>query len=155
MEEIVIIQDYVAELYPFTAGELDFFKEDLNFTYVSLNRKIDWNYALIKEFEEFWDWKVLDTNQIVFDRITLGLLFPNRIELRKCNCWRKDDLCEDAKCQVNMNRLKRVFRYDKIYLRLITICEIGLLDDEILFELYKNDNIGLVQDLIDSFSSGY
>ena len=154
MDKLIFIQECVAELYPFTAGELAFFKEELNFTYVSANRKIDWSFNLIKELEEHWNLELLDSNKAVFDKVTLGLIFPDKIELPKCSCYRRDDFCEDAQCSINARRLQYTSNLrlkDKItYFRIAILCDTQLLEKDLLFELYKNESSHLIEVLLDS-----
>src|SRR5690606_3016978 len=148
IEELLFIQECVAELYAFTAMELGFFKSSLPFKYVSSNQNINWSYELIKEFEEYWDWKVLDRNPAVFDKITLGLFFPHRVELPPCTCYQKFEFCEDPICSSNRERLGHtstlMVKDVHTYIGLDVLCEGPLIDEEELFDIYQKEDIGVV-----------
>lgn len=154
MNKLIYIQECVAELYAFTEVELSFYREELNFKYVSANRKIDWSYNLIREFEQKWDWGILDSNRAVFDKVTLGLLFPDKVELPICGCYRKDEFCEDAQCGVNSGRLQQssnlLLKDKSTYYKIDILCGTTLIDEELLLELYKNDS-KVIEGMIDSF----
>jgi len=153
IEELLFIQECVAELYPFTAMELGFFKSSLPFKYVSSNQNINWSYELIKEFEEFWDWKVLNRNPAVFDKITLGLLFPHRVELPPCTCYQKFEFCENRICSINRKRLgdTSVLMAKDVhtYICLDVLCGGPLIDEDELFEVYVKEEIGTVQAFVE------
>ena len=155
IEELLFIQECVAELYPFTAMELNFFKSSLPFKYVSSNQNINWSYELIKEFEEYWDWKVLDRNRAVFDKITLGLLFPHRVELPPCTCSQRFEFCEDPICSTNRNRLgdtsALLAKDAHNYICLAVLCEGHCIVEDDLYNIYQEEDIGLVMEFLSMF----
>ena len=84
----------VCSCYAFNKRQLELYKEVLDWSQVSSNQVIDWNYDIIKEFENYLDWEFLKKNRKVNEVMTLGLLFPNRVELPKCHCSFQYDFCE-------------------------------------------------------------
>jgi hypothetical protein len=138
----------LTELYPFNETDLGFFKDKLNFRYVSANRKIDWQYELIKEFEGYWDWSILNCNKTVFEKVTLGLLFPDKVDLPICDCYRMEDFCEDSMCYVNLRRFEtcsNLYNQDSnTYGRIAILCGTGLVTRSLLIEvLVKNETFAL------------
>ena len=154
MDEVVFAQECTAELYPFTEAELAFFKKELNFKYVSANQKITWTHNLLKEFEEEWDFELINKNRTIFRKVTLGLLFPTKIELPNCNCFRQEDFCEDAQCRINARRLQYISKLREknstTYFRIAILCDTGLIKEDLLFDLFKNESITNLQKLINS-----
>jgi len=154
MDEVVFAQECIAELYPFTDIELAFFKNELNFKYVSSNQKITWTHDILKEFEEEWDLELINKNRAIFSKVTLGLLFPNKIALPVCNCSRREDFCEDAKCSINSVRLQHTSnlreKNSTTYFNIAILCDTGLIEESVLFDLFKNESITNLQKLINS-----
>ncbi len=93
-----IVNKIFCEVYPFSEKEIAIYKEFLDFKSLSRNRNIEWDYTIIKRFEHLWDWEVLDRNRSVFDKLTLGLLFPEKTTLPECDCFRNEDFCENMDC---------------------------------------------------------
>ena len=142
--DIYFFQDALAELYPFTETELGFYKGVLDFKSVSANKKISWSYELIKEFEELWDWNILNSNKAVFEKVTLGLLFPDKVDLPECDCCRMEEFCEDVFCWQNAERLSyqsNLFYADAdTYVKIAILCDIEFITEEILFDIYMNED---------------
>ena len=157
LSKLLFYQNCIAEQYPFTEEELDFYKEKLNFSYVSANRNIAWSYEYIKKFEIYWNWEILDSNKAVFDKVTLGLLFPDKAELPSCTCFRQNDFCEKYECWVNAERL----RYDsdlptennKWYIEMCIICSSGILDERLLFDVFMNKEVERLEKVISTVIS--
>ena len=84
----------VCSSYAFNTRQLELYKEVLDWTQISSNQVISWNYDIIKQFESYLDWDFLKKNKKVNEVITLGLLFPHRVELPKCHCSFQYDFCE-------------------------------------------------------------
>ena len=154
MNKVGFYQECIAELYPFSESDLSFFKDVIDFKILSSNKKMKWSYELIEEYKDLWDWKSLDSNKAVFEKVTLGLLFPDKVDLPKCDCYRTEDFCEDSSCPINAKRLiYHSWLYDEnvdIYIRLAILCDTGLLNQEMIFELYRNEDAGLIEELIKS-----
>jgi len=107
---IIELKKYVNLYYPFKLNEIETFKECLDFKLLSENTSINWSYDIIKQFEESWDWHILKSNIKVYSKITLGLLFPNNVDLRKCDCEEQLDFCECYKAE------PRRVKWEKSYL---------------------------------------
>ncbi|WP_282112334.1 hypothetical protein [Maribacter stanieri] len=152
MDEVVFAQECIAELYPFTEAELAFFKKELNFKYISANQKITWTHNLLKEFKEEWDYELINMNKAIFSIVTLGLLFPTKIELPECNCFRQDDFCENAQCRINARRLQYTsnlrIKNSTTYFSIAILSDTGLIKEDLLFDLFKNESIISLQKLI-------
>ncbi|MBI9040264.1 hypothetical protein [Lutibacter sp.] len=80
--------------YPFKKEEIIELNEDVNWKLLSNNESVKWDYHLIKEYESFWDWDALKDNKGVFKRVSLHLLFTDRVEPIKCNCEMQLDNCD-------------------------------------------------------------
>jgi len=80
--------------YPFSIEEIEKYEDIIDFSVLSENTNIKWDYHIIKKFEEQLYWSVLKQNIAVFERVTLGLLFPDKVELKPCNCFKKEDVCD-------------------------------------------------------------
>ena len=80
--------------YPFSIKEIEKYEDIIEFSLLSENTNIKWDYHIIKKFEEQLYWGVLKQNIAVFERITLGLLFPDKAELKPCDCFKKEDVCD-------------------------------------------------------------
>jgi hypothetical protein len=142
------------ELYPFNESELRSLKEVLDFKHVSANRNIDWDCKLIKEFKNLWDWDTLNSNKAVFDKITLGLLFPDKVDLPQCDCYRIEEFCEYANCLINLKRLSassELYQYHSyIYVRIGILCETGLISRDTLIETLVNNDSQKIERLIEN-----
>jgi len=91
---LLLLKDKIYISFNFSSNQLNKFKTILDWKQISANQVMDWNYHVIKEFEYYWDWEILQQNRAVNNRLTLGLLFPDRVELPTCNCSFKYDFCE-------------------------------------------------------------
>lgn len=80
--------------YSFSIEEIGKYKDIIDFSVLSANENIKWDYHIIKKFEEQLYWGVLKQNIAVFERVTLGLLFPDKAELKPCDCFKKEDVCD-------------------------------------------------------------
>jgi hypothetical protein len=80
--------------YPFKKEEIIELNKDVNWNLLSNNESVKWDYYLIKDYETFWDWDALQDNIGVFKRVSLHLLFTDRVEPIKCNCERQLDNCD-------------------------------------------------------------
>lgn len=80
--------------YQFNPDQLNKYKELLDWREISANTSIKWNYKMVKEFEFYLHWETLKVNKKVNQVMTLGLLFPDRVELPKCHCSFQYDFCE-------------------------------------------------------------
>lgn len=80
--------------YPFSKSQFDKYSEILNWSKISCNENIKWTYELIQAFEHYLDWNYLVSNKGVTRKITLGLLFPQKVSVTKCHCSFQYDFCE-------------------------------------------------------------
>lgn len=139
-----IINKLISEVYPFTFEELSAYQNQLDFEWVSRNEKIKWSVPIIQEFYEKWAWEGLEQNVQVFNTLTLGLFFPDKVELPPCKCSRREDFCEDKNCLVNLNKfaftksLRSV--YPDIYLKILMMCDSGFIDHEMVSDFYNTQN---------------
>lgn len=85
---------YVTLYYPFTLDELKSYKNNINFKILSENENIKWDYYIINEFEDMWEWQSLEKNLSINSRVTLGLLFPKRVDLVECDCYIPKEFCD-------------------------------------------------------------
>ena len=85
---------YVTLYYPFTFDELKRYKNNINFKILSENENIKWDYYIINEFEDIWEWYYIERNLSINSRVTLGLLFPERFDLVNCDCPNPKDFCD-------------------------------------------------------------
>lgn len=90
------ITDSLCQLFPFKEIQLEKYKDKLNFYFLSQNEFINWDYHLINTFKDYWDWEVLDANKRVNEVITLGLHFPEKVQLKPCNCQYQMELCDES-----------------------------------------------------------
>jgi len=75
-------------------GELRRYRDHVNFKILSENENVQWSYDMINEFEELWEWKSIEKNLSINSKVTLGLLFPERVGLIVCDCMDKKDFCD-------------------------------------------------------------
>lgn len=96
---IQFFKDCLNELYGFSHNDIDFYKEKLDFTILSYNRNINWDYHLLYKYKDLWDWNHIENNTSVVEKLNLPLLFPLKVsyQLTKCNCFRNHEFCEDLK----------------------------------------------------------
>lgn len=138
------LNKYISEIYPFSANELETYVYKLNFLHLSRNRNIKWSYDLIKQFEDLWDWDSLKENKSVFDKLTLGLVFPHKIKLLDCNCAYKLDFCEREDCYKNienfLNASSLMDENAELFSKVSMMCETTLIDEELLKDIYSSDN---------------
>lgn len=138
------LNKFISEIYPFTEKELEAYVYNLNFKHLSKNRNIKWSYALIKQFEDLWDWDSLKENKSVFNKLTLGLVFPHRIELMDCNCAYKLDFCEREECIKNvenfLNASSLMDEDAELFSKVSMMCETTLIDEELLKDIYSSEN---------------
>ena len=129
---ITQLKNYTTLYYPFTINEISQFKDYLNFNSLSKNTSIDWNFDLIKSFEGKWNWGELENNLSVYSKVTLGLLFPERVDVRSCDCEEQLDFCECVKARPRMVEWERSYlspKHKKDYL------------DEYAVEVYFKNSI--------------
>ncbi|WP_124980747.1 hypothetical protein [Nonlabens xiamenensis] len=88
------LKESIQYYYPFSKEQLTKYSDILNWSEISANQNIKWSYELILEFKEFINWNVIHKNKTVNKKLTLGLLFPDKVELPKCNCSFNYDFCE-------------------------------------------------------------
>jgi|GEM_PF-3016596 len=93
-EFLKLLKERIYIDFSFSNSQLNQYKNVLDWKVVSSNQIISWTYEMVKEFENYLDWEVLQKNRSVTDKMTLGLLFPNRVELPKCHCSFEYDFCE-------------------------------------------------------------
>ena len=91
---IDLLKDRIYTDFNFSSSQLNQYKNVLDWKGISSNQIIHWTYQMVKEFEGYLDWDILQKNKRVTDKMTLGLLFPNRVELPKCHCSFEYDFCE-------------------------------------------------------------
>lgn len=139
-----ILNKLISEIYPFTLYQLKLFKNDLNFECLSKNKNISWNFKLIKEFEECWDWESLEQNTAVFNKLTLGLLFPEKASLPECNCFLQMDFCENEGCSVNLKKFRYATTMQDMYphhfIELFMMCDSGFIEESMVKKFYETKN---------------
>src|SRR5690606_32042485 len=83
-------------------------------------------------------------NKSVFDKVTLGLVFPHKIKLLDCDCGYKLDFCERDDCIKNLdNFLNAASLMDEdadLFSKVSMMCETTLIDSELLKDIYISDN---------------
>lgn len=79
--------------YPFYQILIENFKEEINWNMLSKNKNVEWNYELIKKYENNLIWKYLEENEGVFKKITLHYVFPDKVAPIKCTCAEQLDRC--------------------------------------------------------------
>ncbi|WP_438710738.1 hypothetical protein ACSTS3_18660 [Aquimarina muelleri] len=88
------LRRYANLYYPFTLNEIESFKNQIDFNLLSENTSVNWSYDIIKRFESSWNWNSLENNISVHSKVTLGLLFPEKVDVRNCDCEEQLDFCE-------------------------------------------------------------
>lgn len=137
----ILVNKFISEIYPFSEDEICTYREKVDFQYLSKNENIKWSYELIKTFENLWDWKSLDQNRAVFNKLTLGLLFPERIKLIDCDCFFQMNFCERDNCFHNVKKFLDATSlnddYPEIFLRMRMALESGAVDAEMIKSYYN------------------
>ena len=157
-EFMKLLKDKIYVDFNFSSTQLNQYKNVLDWKGVSSNQIIDWNYEMVKEFESYIDWETLQNNKRVTKRMTLGLLFPNRVELPKCHCSFEYDFCECEEANWyngNWERGIEINIYKSTDLDFVIFAIINNLSDEFLEEILignfidrsflENGNITLLQ----------
>lgn len=138
------LNKFISEIYSFTEKEVEAYVFKLDFQHLSRNRNIKGSYNLIKQFEDLWDWDSLKENKSVFDKLTLGLVFPHKIKLMDCDCGYKLDFCEREDCTKNLdNFLNAASLMDEdaeLFSKVSMMCETTLIDEKLLKNIYSSDN---------------
>ncbi len=97
------LKDSIAELYPFTDDDIEFYNDKLDFNILSYNSKIKWSYTLLEKYRDKWNWNSIEQNYLISKNFNLALLFPDKVTcpLSKCDCFRNLDFCEnlDYNCE--------------------------------------------------------
>lgn len=97
MKIVITQKDYVPFIwlyFPFKKEEIDELKDTVDWGLLSNNESIKWDYHLVKEYEQIWDWDALQNNRSVFRKLSLHLLFTDKVESIVCDCDRKLDNCD-------------------------------------------------------------
>jgi len=140
----ILVNKFISEIYPFSKEEINTYRERIDFKYLSRNKNVKWSYDLVKLFESSWEWSALDQNRAVFSRLTLGLLFPDRIELQECNCFFQMNFCERENCIHNLKKfLDSTSLYDdfpEIFIRMRMFLESGAIDAEMIKSYYNSED---------------
>ena len=91
------LKDSIAELYPFTDDDIEFYNDKLDFNILSYNSKIKWSYPLLEKYRDKWDWNSIEQNDLISKKFNLALLFPDKVTcpLSKCDCFRHLDFYEN------------------------------------------------------------
>ncbi|MCM8569705.1 hypothetical protein NE848_09960 [Gramella jeungdoensis] len=139
-----ILNKLISEIYPFTSGNIEELQDYLDFQGLSRNKNIKWSLGLITEFYNKWDWEALEENRAVFDSLTLGLFFPDKVTLPACECYRKLEFCDYASCRVNYNKFHFArslhSQYPQEFIKLAMMCESGFIDFEMVKDFYMTKN---------------
>lgn len=140
-----IANKLISEIYPFHLDFVQNFEDQIDFEWLSRNRNIKWSVNFISEFYGRWNWEALEENRSVFDNLTLGLFFPNKVDLPKCTCSRKESFCEYLECSVNYNKIrfsKSLYteRPDS-YMQLDLMCNSGFIDEDMIKKFYKSQDV--------------
>jgi len=118
--KIVIHQEkflpFIWLYYPFKKEEIIELNAIVNWNLLSSNESVKWDYYLIKEYESFWDWDALKDNLGLFKKVSLHLLFTDRVEPIICNCDRKLDNC-DCVSEYDIWKLNYRSRADKFFVK--------------------------------------
>lgn len=157
-EFMKLLKDKIYVDFNFSSSQLNEYKNVLNWKEVSSNQIIDWDYEMVKEFEGYLDWGSLQCNKRVNKRMTLGLLFPDRVELPICHCSLEYDFCECEEANWHNGKWERgieVNTYKPTDLDFVMFAIINNLSNEFLEEilignfidssLLENGNITLLQ----------
>lgn len=135
-----ILNKLLSEIYPFTIDTLKDLEDQLDFESLSRNKNIKWSVELVSEFYNQWSWSSLEENRAVFDNLTLGLFFPEKVEVPTCDCHRRLEFCDYASCKVNYNKFHfartLLSKYPDDFMTLSMMCDSGFIDTEMLKEYY-------------------
>lgn len=146
-----IIKSCLAEIYPFTMEDLEDLENHIDFDPVSNNLNTNWSYELIKRFENKWCWEKLQSNKALFEKVTLGLLFPEKVKLPECTCWRMWDFCDNRNCAINYDRLSEAKTLFDIwptpYARINFLVECSFIDKELMRKCFKAEDVTELIDL--------
>ena len=137
-----ILNQLISEVYPFTSGNIKEFENHLDFEWLSRNKNVKWSVDLISEFKNQWNWESLEENKAVFENLTLGLFFPDEVDLPVCSCNKRLEFCDYASCRVNYNKFhfaKSLYtQYPDDFITLTLMCESGFIDSGMLSEFYTS-----------------
>ena len=56
---------HICGCYPFSEGFLEHNKNNLNWSFISMNEKLPWSIGFIEKFYDFWSWEVLSGNEFL------------------------------------------------------------------------------------------
>jgi len=139
--------------YPFTKEGISKFKDAVNWNLLSSNESIKWEYHLIKEFENYWDWDALKDNRSVFRNVSLHLIFTDKVKPINCFCERELDNCDcvtesDIWKYYYRNRADKYFDfgYDEFesnleYLKIVTKQFIDYEQLEFILKMKPEENV--------------
>lgn len=140
----ILVNKFISEIYPFSEEEIYTYRERIDFEFLSKNKNVRWSYEIIKRFENLWHWQSLEQNQSVFSRLTLGLLFPDRIKLRECDCFFQMNFCERFNCVHNLKIFVEATSlnddFPEIFIRMRMVLESGAIDAKMIKSYYKSSN---------------
>lgn len=140
----ILVNKFICEIYPFSGDEITSYRQKIDFNYLSKNQNLNWSYGLIKRFESQWNWDFLDKNREVFKKVTLGLLFPDRINLQDCDCFLQTDFCEYSGCKYISRKLSEsISLYDdfpELFLQMRMLLESGAIDKEMIAAYYTHED---------------
>lgn len=152
------ITNSLCKNFPFLTEQIYYFKDSLNFKYLAQNEQIDWSYQLITDFKERWDWYSLDNNKAVYEIITLGLHFPDKIKLKECDCYLQQEFCEEG-CYSYSKFFKQDFELQNIapkyYAALLHGIDMELFLDDELEDYIENNNADSIVAIFDFFNPVY
>lgn len=139
----------ISEIYPFTFQEVSKYQDTLNFLYLSKNKRLKWNYKIISEFENKWDWESLDKNKSIFNTLTLSLFFSERVDTTECNCFRQEKFCEYENCLVNTIKFSSAKSsydiYPEQFVRILWLIESGFIDSKMINDFYLNKDLEILK----------
>lgn len=131
----------MSEVYSFSLDELKSYEDYVDFEWLSRNRNIKWSVEIITEFYSKWNWEALEENRYVFNSLTLGLFFPDKVDLPVCNCSKRKEFCENPVCSVISNKFRFAKTLNTIYpdafINLMIMCDSGLIDQKAVKKFYK------------------
>ncbi|TBW26972.1 hypothetical protein [Gramella sp. KN1008] len=140
----ILVNKFISEIYPYSEKEINTYREKIDFEYLSKNINLKWSYELVKRFEDLWDWKSLDQNQAVFSKLSLGLLFPGRISLSNCTCFRQMDFCEGEKCSHNIKKFLDATSlnddFPRLFFSMRMFLESGAVDAKMISRYYSSES---------------
>jgi hypothetical protein len=140
----ILVNKFISEIYPFSEEEISTYREKIDFQYLSKNVNIKWSFELVKRFEKMWDWESLDQNRAVFKRLTIGLLFPGRVNLFPCDCFFQMNFCERENCHHNFKKFLDASSlnddFPEIFIRMRMALESGAVDAAMIKSYYNSEN---------------